>query len=84
MKCEICQKEAATVHLTDVSNNSKKEMHLCESCAQERGATIKSHMHKEPAYPEFKPHELMTVSTKLRETPLGARLRSQSGALRLS
>jgi protein arginine kinase activator len=49
----------ATVHLTDVSNNSKKELHLCEDCAKERGATIKSHMNKESSYPEFKPHDLL-------------------------
>jgi len=53
MKCEVCQKSSATVHLTDVSNNSKKEIHLCESCAQEQGVTIKSYLNKAPTYPEF-------------------------------
>jgi len=53
MKCESCQKQPAVVHLTDVSNNQKREIHLCESCAKEKGVTIKSHMNKDPSFPEF-------------------------------
>ena len=53
MQCETCQAKPATVHLTDVSNNQKKEVHLCEDCAKEQGVTIKSYMHKAPTYPEF-------------------------------
>src|SRR5262245_25989151 len=53
MKCESCQKQPAVVHLTDVSNNQKREIHLCEECAKEKGVTIKSHMNKDPNFPEF-------------------------------
>lgn len=53
MKCEVCQKTNATVHLTDVSNNTKREIHLCEDCAKEQGVTIKSYLHKAPSYPEL-------------------------------
>ncbi len=53
MKCESCQKKQAIVHLTDVSNNQKREIHLCEECAREKGVTIKSHMNKEATFPEF-------------------------------
>jgi protein arginine kinase activator len=49
MKCEVCKKSAATVHLTDVSNNEKRELHLCESCAKTQGVTIKSYLNKEPS-----------------------------------
>ncbi len=35
MKCQICQ-NPATVHLTDVVNLKKRELHLCERCARER------------------------------------------------
>ncbi len=59
MECEICHKADATVHLTDVSNNAKKEIRLCQSCAKDHGVTIKSHMNKEPAYPDFQAHDLM-------------------------
>lgn len=38
--CEICKKAPATVHLTDIKNNVKKEMHMCESCAAEKGINI--------------------------------------------
>ena len=47
MKCDLCKKPA-TVHLTDVSNNAKKELHLCEECAEAQGVTIKSYLNKEP------------------------------------
>ena len=53
MQCEACQKSAASVHLTDVSNNTKREIHLCEACAKTQGVTIKSYLHKAPSYPEF-------------------------------
>lgn len=56
MKCESCQKQQAVVHLTDVSNNQKREIHLCEECAKDKGITIKSHMNKEPNFPEFLTH----------------------------
>lgn len=33
MKCQFCSKPA-TVHLTDIVNNQKKELHLCQACAE--------------------------------------------------
>ena len=33
MKCQFCSKPA-TVHLTDIVNNQKKELHLCQGCAE--------------------------------------------------
>ncbi len=52
MKCEICRESVATVHLTEISNNMKKEVHLCESCAQEKGVAIHSQV-KNLSLPEF-------------------------------
>src|SRR3954465_3964061 len=34
-KCQMCE-NPATVHLTDIVNNKKRELHLCEGCARER------------------------------------------------
>ncbi|MDZ4199758.1 MAG: UvrB/UvrC motif-containing protein [Kiritimatiellia bacterium] len=42
MKCEICQEEDATVHLTQVLDGSVKKLHLCETCAAESGVDIQS------------------------------------------
>ncbi len=53
MQCESCQNKPAAVHLTDVSNNQKREIHLCEECAKDKGVTIKSHMNKDPHFPEL-------------------------------
>ena len=35
MKCQSCS-NPATVHLTDIINGHKKEMHLCQSCANKQ------------------------------------------------
>lgn len=40
--CEICKKVPATVHLTDIKNNVKTEIHMCEKCAAEKGINIKN------------------------------------------
>src|SRR5262249_51641763 len=33
IKCQFCSNEA-TVHLTDIVSNQKREIHLCQSCAE--------------------------------------------------
>ncbi len=43
MKCENCGKRDATVHLTEIRNKQKMEMHLCDQCSQEKGITHKQH-----------------------------------------
>lgn len=35
MKCQSCAKPA-TVHLTDIVSGQKKELHLCQECAEEQ------------------------------------------------
>jgi protein arginine kinase activator len=35
VKCQICD-NPASVHLTDIVNKKKRELHLCERCARER------------------------------------------------
>jgi protein arginine kinase activator len=42
VKCESCDKGEATVHLTEIVNKKKKELHLCEACAQRKGVSVKS------------------------------------------
>ncbi|MEM7263691.1 MAG: UvrB/UvrC motif-containing protein [Planctomycetota bacterium] len=52
MICEICGETIASVHLTEIVNNTKKEIHLCEACAQQKGVAIHSHV-KNLSIPEF-------------------------------
>lgn len=52
MICEVCHESMATVHLTEIVNNSKKEIHLCEECAEQKGVAIQSHI-KNLSIPEF-------------------------------
>lgn len=37
MMCEICGVREASIKFTQVINKSKKEMHVCKSCAEEHG-----------------------------------------------
>ncbi|PLT31297.1 UvrB/UvrC motif-containing protein [Peribacillus deserti] len=37
MICEKCHERPATLHYTNVVNGKKTEVHLCETCAQEKG-----------------------------------------------
>jgi protein arginine kinase activator len=37
MKCQICSATDATVHIKEVRNDQIKELHLCETCAREKG-----------------------------------------------
>lgn len=43
MLCELCKQSQATVHLTEIVNNQTAELHLCEACANQKGAQMESH-----------------------------------------
>lgn len=43
MKCDMCGKEGATVHLTEITNGNVKKLHLCEECAKEKSEEMQSH-----------------------------------------
>lgn len=44
MQCQICNKNDATIHLTEITNGKREEMHLCEHCAAEQGIAVKSNI----------------------------------------
>jgi protein arginine kinase activator len=44
MQCQVCKKKEATIHLTEIIDGVRSEMHLCEQCAQEEGITVKSQL----------------------------------------
>ena len=43
MQCDICHKNEATVHLTEIIDNQITELHLCEECARQKGAQMEQH-----------------------------------------
>ena len=43
MVCELCKQSQATVHLTEIINDQMSELHLCEACANQKGAQVESH-----------------------------------------
>lgn len=42
MLCDICGKNQATVHLTEIIDEQMNELHLCEECAQQKSAQMES------------------------------------------
>jgi protein arginine kinase activator len=43
MLCNICGKNPATVHLTEIVDDQMSELHLCEACAREKSAAMEQH-----------------------------------------
>jgi protein arginine kinase activator len=43
MLCNICGTNESTIHLTEIVNDQMIEIHLCETCAQEKGTDFKTH-----------------------------------------
>jgi protein arginine kinase activator len=43
MICDACKQQQATVHLTEIVNDQMTELHLCETCANQKGAQVESH-----------------------------------------
>ena len=44
MQCQICNKNEATIHLTEINKGQRVETHICEQCAQEKGIIVKTQM----------------------------------------
>lgn len=40
MLCDICKKNEATVHLTEILNDQMSELHLCEDCARAKSSAM--------------------------------------------
>lgn len=43
MICNICGTKEATIHLTEITNGQMVEVHICESCAEEKGTEFKTY-----------------------------------------
>ncbi|MHC4187200.1 MAG: UvrB/UvrC motif-containing protein [Planctomycetota bacterium] len=44
MHCQICKINEATIHLTEIKQGKRTEVHVCAHCAHEQGITVKTHM----------------------------------------
>ncbi len=42
MLCQVCKKSEATIHLTEINDGVRIEMHLCELCATEEDIAAKN------------------------------------------
>lgn len=36
MKCELCKKNSATIHIQEIINGQKKSLHICPECAAKK------------------------------------------------
>ena len=43
MICNVCGTKEATIHLTEIINGQMAEVHICESCAEEKGTEFKTY-----------------------------------------
>ncbi|PIU42135.1 MAG: hypothetical protein COS99_01930 [Candidatus Omnitrophica bacterium CG07_land_8_20_14_0_80_42_15] len=43
MLCDVCGKNEATVHLTEIVNDKVTKLNLCETCAREKSAKMEEH-----------------------------------------
>jgi len=43
MICDICSKNEATVHLTEIINSEVTKLHLCEDCARNKASQMEEH-----------------------------------------
>src|SRR3954447_248209 len=46
MMCQVCGKNPATVHFTEIHDNQMSEIHVCERCAEEKGMHASAQQHK--------------------------------------
>ncbi len=53
MICQECGQQPASLHFTKIVNGEKTEMHLCESCAKEKGEPLLN-------YGNFTIHQLLS------------------------
>ena len=44
MQCQKCNKKSATIHLTEIVNGQRHEMHFCKECAMDEGINIQSNV----------------------------------------
>jgi len=42
MLCQNCKQHSATIHLTEISDGQRMEMHLCEGCAAKQGIAVQN------------------------------------------
>ena len=59
MKCEKCGEREATVHYTEIINNSMVKINLCETCAKKKGIDVST---------KFSISELLSGLTEKKET----------------
>ncbi|UCD15570.1 MAG: hypothetical protein JSV34_00530 [Candidatus Omnitrophota bacterium] len=44
MVCDVCNKNSATVHLTEIVNDKVVEMHICQNCAKPKAKELKGQL----------------------------------------
>jgi protein arginine kinase activator len=66
MLCDICHKNIATVHLTEIINDKVVEMHICQNCTKAKTQELKENL----TIPELLTGLINTNETHKKEIPL--------------
>lgn len=45
MLCDLCHKNIATVHLTEIVKEKVEELHICQACAKHKAEELKDQFH---------------------------------------
>ncbi|MBU3958610.1 MAG: hypothetical protein KKE91_01965, partial [Candidatus Omnitrophica bacterium] len=61
MLCDICGKNPATVHLTEIIDDQMNELHLCEGCARQKSIQMEQ---------QFGLSDLLAGLTEFEKPPL--------------
>ncbi len=62
--CNVCGTNEATIHLTELINNQMLEIHLCETCAQEKGTDFKTHFNWTELVPGLEAEEKVSKGSE--------------------
>lgn len=76
MQCENCGQRPATIHQTVIINGQKRESHLCEVCAKEKGTygmVMPSHF----SFPNLSIQQLLASILGQEESPVLARPKAE-------
>jgi protein arginine kinase activator len=66
MLCDICHKNIATVHLTEINNDKVVEMHICQNCTKAKTQELKDNL----TIPELLTGFINTGETQKKEISL--------------
>jgi len=73
MLCDICAKNPATVHLTEIIDDQMTELHLCEECARNKSAQMEQQFGLSDLLAGLAEFEKPAAAAKEKEQPVAVK-----------